>query len=58
MRDWKALAKAQGVEIPADELERAVAPLNEMEEIFRSLIPELSPEIEPAFEVRLEVDGE
>jgi len=58
MRDWKALAKAQGIEIPADEFDRAVAPLNEMEEIFRSLVPELSPETEPAFDVRLEVDGE
>jgi hypothetical protein len=58
MRDWKALAKAQGIDIPAEELERAVAPLNEMEEIFRSLVRDLSPEIEPAFDVRLEVDGE
>ena len=58
MRDWKALAKAHGIEIPADELERAVAPLNEMEEIFRSLVPELSPDIEPAFDVRLEVESE
>lgn len=58
MRNWKALAKAQGIDIPAGELDRAVAPLDEMEEIFRSLIPELSPDIEPAYDVRLEVDGE
>jgi hypothetical protein len=56
MRDWKAIAKAQGIEIPPEELDRTVAPLNEMEEIFRSLVPELSPDIEPAFDVRLEVD--
>ena len=56
MRDWKALAKAQGIDIPADELERAVTPLNEMEEIFRSLVPELTPETEPAFDVRLEAE--
>ncbi len=54
MRDWKAIANAQGRNIPAEELERAVAPLNEMEEIFRSLVPDLTPEIEPAYEVRLE----
>ena len=54
MRDWKAIAKARGVDLPADELERTIAPLREVEEIFRSLVPDLSPEIEPAFEVRQE----
>lgn len=54
MRDWKALANAQGVKIPAGDLDRMVAPLNEMDDIFRSLLPSLEPEIEPAFELRLE----
>jgi hypothetical protein len=54
MRDWKAIAKAQGLPIPAEEIDQTLAPLAEMEEIFRSLIPELAPENEPAFDVRLE----
>jgi hypothetical protein len=56
MRDWKAIAKARGIEIPAGDLDRTVEPLDEMEEIFRSLIPDLTPDIEPAFDVRLEGD--
>lgn len=54
MRDWKAAARARGIEIPAEQLERTVKPLNEVEVIFRSLIAGLSPDIEPAFGVRLE----
>jgi len=56
MRDWKAIAKARGIEIPAADLDRATNPLNEMEEIFRSLVPELTPDIEPAYALRLEDD--
>ena len=54
MKDWKAIAKARGIDIGPDTAERTVAPLNEMEEIFRSLIPDLSPDIEPAFAVHPE----
>ena len=54
MRDWKALAKAQGLNIPAEDLERTAAPLVEIEEIFRSLTPDLTPDVEPAYDVRLE----
>ena len=56
MKDWKAIAKAAEIEIPAGDLDRTIEPLEEMEEIFRSLIPDLTPEIEPAFDVRLEWD--
>jgi len=56
MRDWKSIARAQGLQIPADEIDRTLAPLAEVEEIFRSLIPELAPENEPAFDIRLEAD--
>ena len=56
MRDWKAIAKACAVEIPASDLDRTVDPLEEMEIIFRSLIPDLTPDIEPAFDVRLDWD--
>jgi len=54
MRDWKAIAKAHGSKIPNGELEKATAPLDEVEEILRSLVPDLTPGIEPAFDVRLE----
>jgi hypothetical protein len=54
MRDWKAIAAALATKIPAADLERTIAPLNENEEIFRSLVPALTPDIEPAFDVRLE----
>jgi hypothetical protein len=54
MKDWKAIARARGIDIGPDTAERTLAPLNEMEEIFRSLVPDLTPDIEPAFEVRPE----
>jgi hypothetical protein len=54
MRNWKAIAEARGIDIPAENLERTIAPLEEMEEIFRSLVSDLTPESEPAFEVHLE----
>ena len=56
MTDWKAIAKARGIEIPANDLDRTVAPLDELAQIFRSLVPDLSPDIEPAFDIRLEED--
>ena len=54
MRDWKAIAKARRIGILAADLDRTTGPLDEMEEIFRSLIPDLTPDIEPAFDLRLE----
>jgi len=56
MRDWKAIAKARGIAIPASDLHGTVEPLDEVEEILRSLIHDLTPDIEPAFEVRMEGD--
>jgi len=57
MRDWKAIAKARKLEIPAENLEQMSGSLDEMEEIFRSLISDLAAEIEPAYDLRLE-EGE
>lgn len=56
MTDWKAIAKARRIEIPASDLDRTVAPLDELEQIFRSLVPDLSPDMAPAFDIRLEED--
>ena len=57
MRDWKAIAKARKLEIPAENLEQMSGSLDEMEDIFRSLISDLAAEIEPAYDLRLE-EGE
>jgi hypothetical protein len=47
MKDWKAVAQARGLEIPAAEVDRVVAPLEALEEIFRPLVQELTPDLEP-----------
>jgi hypothetical protein len=46
--DWKAVAKARGLGIPDQDLERTVAPLTALEETFRQLAQQLRPEDEPA----------
>ncbi len=48
MKDWKALAQARDLGIPAAELDRIVAPLQGLEETFRPLARGLTPEMEPA----------
>jgi hypothetical protein len=54
MRDWRAIARAHGLEIAAGELDRIAQPLEALEEVFRPLIRELTPEMEPAFRLGLE----
>jgi len=56
MTDWKAIAGARGIGIAAKDLDRTVAPLNELEQIFRSLVPDLPFDLVPAFDVRIEED--
>jgi hypothetical protein len=48
MTDWKLLAEAQNLDIPADELPRVTAPLGALEAAFRPLIADLPPDLEPA----------
>lgn len=48
MKDWKAIARASGLEIPAEELDRIVSPLDALEEAFRPLMKHLSADLEPA----------
>jgi hypothetical protein len=48
MRDWTLLAKAGGLEIPPQELDRLVPPLKALEEAFRPLVQGLTPDMEPA----------
>ena len=49
MKDWKAIAEARELAIPAQEIDRVAAPLNGLEEIFRPLVRDLTPDVEPAF---------
>jgi hypothetical protein len=48
MKDWPLLAKAGGLQIPAQELDRLAQPLNALEEVFRPLVRNLTPDMEPA----------
>jgi hypothetical protein len=48
MKDWTALAKASGLDIPAKDIAKNVPPLNGLEEVFRPLAKSLTPEMEPA----------
>ena len=47
MKDWKSIAQAAGIDIPAADMERVVPPLNTLEEAFRPLTKDLPPELEP-----------
>jgi len=46
-RDWKAAAKAAGLEISGPELERIAAPLEALEETLAPLFRDLPPDLEP-----------
>lgn len=48
MKDWKAIAQASGLDVPAGELERIAGPLATLEEAFRPLVKDLKAEHEPA----------
>jgi len=58
MKDWRGLAQAGDLGIPAKELDRIVPPLEALEETFRPLIRDLTPEMEPAIEFRAAEDLE
>ena len=58
MRDWKAIAKASGLEVDATQLNRIAEPLEALEAAFRPLVKDLAPGVEPATGLRLEEDGE
>ena len=47
MKDWKSIAQAGGVEIPAADMGRIVPPLNTLEDAFRPLTKDLTPDLEP-----------
>ncbi len=57
MTDWKAVAKARGVEIPDEEMERVTGPLESLERVFRPLAGNLPASLEPEPSVRLDEDA-
>ncbi len=58
MKDWKAIARANGIEIPARDLERVASALDALEEAFRPLAGDLAPDLEPALELRMDEGDE
>jgi hypothetical protein len=58
MTDWGAIAKARGIEIPAQDLDRIAPPLDALEQAFRPLVKDLPPDLEPAVEFRMEEGAE
>jgi len=46
--DWEALAKARGLELSPDELDRVIEPLRALERRFRPLANGLSSSLDPA----------
>ena len=52
MKDWTSIAKAAGLDIPAEAAGRIAQPLNALEETFRPLVRNLTPEMEPALSFR------
>jgi hypothetical protein len=58
MKDWRAIAKASGLEVDPAQLDRIAEPLEALEAAFRPLVKDLAPGMEPATGLRLEEDGE
>ena len=48
MKDWRAIAKAGGLDVPDRDLDRIAGPLEALEEAFRPLVQDLRAEDEPA----------
>ena len=56
--DWKAIAQARGIEIPATDLALIEPRLNGLEEAFRPLARQLRPDQEPAPSFHAEAESE
>jgi len=58
-KDWKKIAKASGLTIPAAEVDRIAPALDALETAFRPLARAIGPNIDPAVVFRAAVeDGE
>jgi hypothetical protein len=54
MKDWSAIAKAYGLDIPAKDAARNSPPLDSLDEVFRPLAKSLTPDMEPAATFRVD----
>jgi hypothetical protein len=54
MKDWASIAKAQGIDLPAQEADRLVKTLGALEQAFQPLTADLLPDLEPATEFHME----
>ena len=58
MQYWKAIAQARDLGIPEQDVDRVVAPLQALEQVFRPLVLGLTPGMEPAFSFQAGGDAE
>ena len=58
MTDWAAIARARGLDLSPDELERLTKPLASLEETFRPLLKQLTPLMEPDLELHIAGESE
>lgn len=58
MRDWRSLAKASGLQLSQQEIDRVAGPLEDLEVTFRQMSRDLSPDLEPAIEFSVEAHPE
>jgi hypothetical protein len=58
VKDWTAIARASGLDLPGGYLEEIVAPLEALEAALLPLFRDLPPELEPALAFRAEEDDE
>jgi hypothetical protein len=58
MKDWRAIAKASGLDLDPAQLDRIAEPLQALEAAFRPLVNRLTPDVEPATGFGLPEDGE
>ena len=54
MKDYAAIAKAHAIPRLGAELEKIIAPLDALEEVFRPLVRDLTPDMEPAVTFSME----
>ena len=54
MPDWKKIAEARGIAIPAEEMTRSAASLDALEQSFRPLARAIPDDVEPAITFRAE----
>ena len=57
MKDWRAMARARGIDVADRDLDRIAGPLDALEETFRPLTKQLNAADEPCVEFRVEEDA-